>query len=82
MQEMETRYETIKKMGESFIALVRIGIVPVHLTTWVVVYENYKKQLANNKSSQAVQNVAEDFDLQRRQVYNIIKYMDTSFETP
>ena len=81
MPKMESRYETIKKMNGEFLNLVRIGIVPVNLTLWVIVYEQYKKQLENVKSSQAVQNVAEDNDLQRRQVYNIIKYMSTSFET-
>lgn len=75
MQEMETRYLKIKKMNGSFIDYVRIGLIPVHLTMWVIVYETYKKQLETVKRSQAVEFVAMEYDLQRRQVYNIIKYM-------
>ncbi len=78
MQKMETRYTAIKQMNSSFINYVRMGLIPVHLTMWIVVYESYKKQLESVKSSQAVENVAMNYDLQRRQVYNIIKYMNTT----
>lgn len=80
MQKMETRYETIKKMKSGFTSLVRMGFIPVHLTMWVVIFEAHKKQLETHNVSQAVEFVAMDYDLQRRQVYHIIKYMNTTFE--
>ena len=81
MQEMESRYETINSIGDEFMKLVRIGLIPIHLTTYKVVYEVYKKQLETEKPYQAVKNTAIEYDLQLRQVYRIIEYMSTSFET-
>ncbi len=83
MQEMESRYETISSMGDEFIKFIRIGLIPIHLTTYKVVYEEYKKQLQihSDEPFKAVKNTAIDYDLQIRQVYRIIEYMSTSFQT-
>lgn len=77
MQKMESRYETIVNLGDEFLTLVRVGIIPIHLTTYKVVYEAYKKQLAEQiEKPQAVKKIAVEYDLQLRQVYRIIKYME------
>ena len=81
MQKMVSRHELIEQMGDNFLYYVQMGLIPVSMTMWKAVYEAYKKELGTVKKSQAVSNVANDYDLQRRQVYNIIKFMSAEFQT-
>lgn len=77
-QVVETRYETIINMKGDFVKLVTQGIIPSHLLGWKTIYERYKKaseEENNAGKSQIVSDIALEFDLQRRQIYNIIKYM-------
>ena len=80
MSKMETRYQTLLKLGENFKTLVRIGIIPIHLTMWKVVYESVEEEKKEYENSQAVKNVAYKYDLQRTYVYKILQYMNTTHQ--
>lgn len=78
-----SRYETITNLGEEFISLMGKGIIPVHLLDWKVYYEAYKvemeklsKQYGRAKKNEAIEIVAVNYDVSRRNMYYIIAFME------
>lgn len=78
-----TRYQTILSLGNAFTVLIGKGIIPVHLLDWKVYYEAYlaQKELeekkATRKKTEAVETVAVHYDISRRHLFQIIKYMES-----
>ena len=81
MQQMETvtRYDYILNMNGDLITLVRIGLTPIHLLDWKVIYETYLRVKQTDTRS-FIQDVANEYDITRKTVYNIIKYMETKIQ--
>jgi hypothetical protein len=71
-----TRYETITNLGEGFLKLISAGIVSVHLLDWKVYYEYYLQEAKKNKTSEAVNMVAANYDVSKRHVQRIVAYME------
>lgn len=78
-----TRYQTILNLNDTFVKLIGTGLIPVHLLDWKVYYEAYlqelekqKRALYKIKKTDAVESVAENFDVSRRQMFYIISFME------
>ncbi len=77
-----TTYEKINSLGDEFMALINHSLVPVHILDWKVYYEYYltQKELLKNESKgkkeEAVNITSAYYDLSRRTMYRIIKYME------
>ncbi len=77
-----TTYEKIISLGDEFISLINHSIVPIHILDWKVYYEAYlmQKELLKNESKgkkeEAVNITTAKYDLSRRTMYRIIKYME------
>ena len=73
----DIRYKIIKNMGDEFIRLVRIGLISSHLLAWVAIYESFVKQNEKDKKTEAAKTVAAQYEISSRQVFIIIKYMES-----
>lgn len=78
-----TRYQTITALGDNFLSLMGKGIIPVHLLDWKVYYEAYLKEAENlhtryagRQKTMAAAIVADEFDISRRTMFNIIAFME------
>jgi hypothetical protein len=78
-----TRYQTITSLGDSFLSLMGKGIIPVHLLDWKVYYEAYLKEAENlhtkytgRQKTMAAAIVADEFDISRRTMFNVIAFME------
>jgi hypothetical protein len=78
-----TRYEIILKEEKSFLLLMSNSIVPVHILDWKVYYEAYlqdlerqKKYCTRVKVLEAIETVAANYDIGKRQLYRIIEFME------
>lgn len=78
-----TRYQKIVNLGEEFLRLVNAGLISCHLLDWKVYYEAYlnqlelqRKQTSKNKKTEAVATAAVHYDISKRQMFNIIAYME------
>ncbi len=78
-----TRYQTINALDENFLHLIGKGIIPVHLLDWKVYYEAYLKESENlhtsysgRQKTMAAAIVADEFDISRRTMFNVIAFME------
>jgi len=80
-----TRYETIVSLGDNFVKLMGKNLIPIHILDWKVYYEVYLKELAANGTtirprdkSLAANVVADEYDISKRTMYNIIAFMEAN----
>ncbi|WP_294823638.1 hypothetical protein [uncultured Flavobacterium sp.] len=78
-----TRYEAITGMGGDFTKLISLGLIPIHIADWKVYYEAYRNELDSamqqgRKREKCIvaDIVADQYDITRRTVYNIIAFME------
>jgi hypothetical protein len=73
----QTRYDAIVELGEDFIKLIRLGLMPASLLGWRQIYEYYLEECKTQKSKASVIKTANEFGLKQRQVYTIIQKMNS-----
>lgn len=75
---MENRYIILKKLKETnqFNKLVSSGIIPLSVSTKLMIYETYLDQVLNNKKSVAVQFTADYYKVSVQYVYQLIVFME------
>lgn len=80
-----TRYETIVNLNDNFVKLMSTGLIPVHLLDWKVYYEAYLQELEVQKrnsykikKTEAVETVAVNYDISKRQMFYVISFMEGS----
>lgn len=73
----QTRYEYIIGLGEDFIIGVHLGIIPSNMIVWKMIYEKYIEESQNKKPADAIKEITKEYKLKKRQVYNIIKSMQS-----
>lgn len=80
-----TRYETIVNLKDDFLKLIRKGFIPSHILDYKVYYEAYlcemenqQKQGCKPKKEEAVMTVAAQYDIARRTMYNVVKFMEAA----
>lgn len=71
------RYQTIKALA-NFNLLISLGIVPINIMDWIVIYEYYLSERETQKKMQAYSNTAENYKLKERQVMNVVSWMQGS----
>lgn len=71
-----TTYEKILNLGDEFLKLINIGLVPVTVLDWKVYYEAYKLELQRASKTEAACTVAVHYDISRRQMFRIISFME------
>lgn len=79
------RYETIASLGESFINLTGMGLMPVHIMDWKLYYEAFLKEMEYERrhfkrprKTHAAGCVAEQYGITERTVFKIIAFMEGS----
>ncbi len=75
---MEKRYSLLKKLKETnqFNKLVSSGVISLSVSTKLMIYETYLKELRNTKKSVAVQFTADYYKVTLRHIYQIIVWME------
>jgi len=72
---MANRYQTIKAL-DNFKVLIALGIVPINIMDWIVIYEYYLSEREINKKMQSYSNTADNYRLSERQVMNVVSWME------
>ncbi|KGO88092.1 hypothetical protein Q765_03290 [Flavobacterium rivuli WB 3.3-2 = DSM 21788] len=72
-----TRYEKITSLNDEFLSLIQVGFIPLHLLDWKVYYEAYLQEIKKSKTSEAINMIAANYDVSRRQVQRIVAYMES-----
>ena len=72
---MVNRYETLKK-ATNITTLISIGVIPITIIDWIVIYEYYLDERKSQKKMQSYSNTAENYKLSERQVMNIACWME------
>lgn len=75
----KTTYELLEMLKNDGVLeyVVEKGIIPVTLAYHKVVYENYLNERKFRKKSEAILQTSVNCDMSTRQVWNIIKNMET-----
>ncbi len=74
---MVNRYETIKQTT-NFKTLIALGVVPINIFDWVIIYEYYLSEREKYKKMQSYSNTAENYKISERQVMNVVCWMECS----
>jgi len=78
---MVSKYDFLKSMKTMLILLCKMGVVSVSILSHIEVYE-YFITLNHKTKMQKYQDTAEKFNLQPRQVINIINDMTSGVDLP
>lgn len=70
------RYELIKQQ-QDFNNLVKSGIIPTSIYTWLQVYETYLGETKSNEKTIAIQFTADYYNLTIQTIYRVISFMET-----
>lgn len=73
---MKNRYETIKAL-DNFKLLISLGIVPITIMDWLVIYEYYLEERKTNKKMQSYSNTAENYRMSESQIINVVYWMES-----
>ena len=69
-------YEFLKSLdNNTFLEMVRRGIIPVTIMDYLTVYEFYISELNTNSQSTAITSAADKYNCTERTIYNIINFM-------
>jgi len=72
-----TKYEIILDTEDVIIKLLNIGIVSIKLLDWKVYYEFYLQECTRYKPSEAINMVAANYRISKRQMQRIVAYMES-----
>lgn len=74
---MKNRYEILKEIG-NFKNLIALGIIPINIFDWIVIYESYLEDRKNNKKMVSYQYISEKYKLSEVHIRNVVKWMETN----
>lgn len=73
---MNNRYEVLKSLKE-FNLLISLGIIPINIVDWIVMYEYYIEERKVNKKMQSYSNTAENYKVHEQTIMNVVSWMET-----
>ena len=73
---MKNRYQTIKAL-DNFNLLISLGIVPITIMDWIVIYEFYLEERKTNKKMHSYSNTAENYRMSESQIINVVYWMES-----
>jgi hypothetical protein len=74
---MKNRYQTLKLI-ENLNRLVALGIVPINILDWIVMYEYYLSERTKLSKMQSYCNTSENYRLSERQIMNVVAWMESN----
>jgi hypothetical protein len=74
---MSNRYQTIKLIP-NLNKLISLGIIPINVLDWIVIYEYYLSERSSLGKMQSYCNTAENYKLSERQIMNVVSWMESN----
>jgi len=71
------RYKVLKQLNGKFRILINLGIIPISIWDWVVMYEYYLEERKVNAKMQSYQNTAEQYRVTETTIRNLVKWMES-----
>ena len=71
------RYNTLKQI-ENFTRLIQLGIIPIVIMDWIVIYEYYKIERETLGKMQSYCNTADNYRMSEKHIMSIVKWMETN----
>ena len=71
------RYKVLKQLNGKFRILINLGIIPINIWDWVVMYEYYLEERKVNGKMQSYQNTAEQYRVSETTIRNLVKWMES-----
>ena len=71
------RYKVLKQLNGKFRILINLGIIPISIWDWLVMYEYYLEERKVNAKMQSYQNTAEQYRVTETTIRNLVKWMES-----
>lgn len=69
-------YEFIKSLDQKmYLEMVRRGIIPITIMTYLTIYEFYLNELKTNTKAESITYAADKYNCTEQTIYNVIKFM-------
>lgn len=83
MVKPNNRLELLQRLQNEglFAPLVAVGIVSISIATWLDIYSHYQKECEENQKTIAVQFTADYWKISERNLFRIIKFLETPIVT-
>ena len=74
-QKQMSRYNVLKKL-DNFNLLISLGVIPINILDWIVIYEYYLSEREYCKKMQSYSNAAENYKISEKHTLYIVSWME------
>ena len=70
-------YDFIKSIDKNlYLELVKRGVIPINIMTWVTIYESYNDELKRNKPTLSATFTADKYNISESSIWKIKAFME------